>query len=56
MKMAFILFTAYLAMKSGIFIADFSRDYFDNFIDKKVNEKIAEFKTKGKPAYCSFYQ
>lgn len=51
----FVLVCFICTMRAGIFLSDFGRDYFDDLVEKRANEKIAELQTKGKPAYCSFY-
>lgn len=56
MKITAFLFVALITVQVGTYLADLSHAAYDAFINKKVDERIQELKSKGKPAYCSFYQ
>lgn len=56
MKISILVFVGFIATQTGIYLADISRAYYDDFIENKVTERMEEYKVKGKPAYCSFYQ
>ncbi len=56
MKFTLIAFVLFAAAVSGEYFGRLAVAYYDSHIENKVQERIEEYKTKGKPAYCSFYQ